>query len=922
MKKVLITIITMLLPLLGYADAVNVDGIYYNLNSESNGAVVASSPDKYKGDIVLPDEINIIGQNFSVTGIADDAFNDCPELTSVNIPISVNTIPAGAFSGCENLTSIIVADGNMFYDSRYNCNAVIETRSNTLIAGCKASKIPYGVQKIIGAFHNCKGLVSIDIPNTVTSIHNAFSGCTDLVSVILPNNLIAIGESSFSGCSSLSSIDIPKSVTAIDLFAFANCTGLLSLTIPNGVTHISNNAFEGCKSIQKVSLPNSLNNIGSWAFAWFHSLTKVSIPNSIAEIKDDTFYFCINLESVVIPNSVKKIGSAFDGCTKLKDVYCFAEEVPEAANRSFFVSIVDNNPTLHVPAKSVDKYKNANKWREFSNIVALTDEEINEYNKNNPAIEVIDIKPGIEGIYQTQADGYRLYNGNNVKYNNTYEIRIEENGDGTFYVDDLLGGWYCQRAGYGRNYAMTGDISISTDGAVSLIDSHVEGWGDGLLSLTGIYDENNLSFKIEAEYVSGMKFFQTWIKTGQIIDIEGINYVIGDNHNVSVFEKKDGYKGDIVVPQEISIGDVTYSVSSVSKAFSGCNGLTSVNIPISINNLDGAFSGCSGLTSLIIPNSVTSIENAFYGCNSLSNVNIPNSIYIIGGAFQDCESLKTVTFPSNLVSIDKFAFAYCSSLTDLMLPDSLVIIGESCFLGCNSLKSLTIPRTVLYIDPTSFDECESLETINVDNANVKYDSRDNCNAIIETYTNKLVLGCKSTIIPQDIITIGKEAFAGSVLKSFNLPPNINIIEESAFANCKVLAEMVIGQNVEMIGNGAFYNCKELKDVYCYALNVPQTSENAFNDDNFDFPYVGNATLHVPAASLEAYKQAIPWSRFGKIVALTEDDPKPTGVNSIKAVENAIPTSIYSIDGKRLASPRRGLNIIRMSDGTTKKMMVK
>jgi hypothetical protein len=119
---------------------------------------------------------------------------------------------------------------------------------------------------------------------------------------------------------------------------------------------------------------------------------------------------------------------------------------------------------------------------------------------------------------------------------------------------------------------------------------------------------------------------------------------------------------------------------------------------------------------------------------------------------------------------------------------------------------------------------------------------------------------------------------------------------------------------------AFSNCKELKDIYCYASNVPQTDENAFGDYNYDISYIENATLHVPVASLEAYRQTAPWSGFGKIVALTDDDPKPTKVYSATTDDKYPQFSVYTINGRRISKPQRGLNILRMSNGTTKKVM--
>ena len=126
-------------------------------------------------------------------------------------------------------------------------------------------------------------------------------------------------------------------------------------------------------------------------------------------------------------------------------------------------------------------------------------------------VVVLDPNSAVEGFYLTQPDSYRTYNGNEVAFGNAFEILIIDNGDGTLYVDDLFGGWYCQRAGYGTKYAMGGTISLAADGTVGLISSLVPGWGDSLDDLTGSYADG--VFTVDAVYNGfTMHFYQTWVK--------------------------------------------------------------------------------------------------------------------------------------------------------------------------------------------------------------------------------------------------------------------------------------------------------------------------------------------------------------------------------------------------------------------------
>ena len=251
-------------------------------------------------------------------------------------------------------------------------------------------------------------------------------------------------------------------------------------------------------------------------------------------------------------------------------------------------------------------------------------------------------------------------------------------------------------------------------------------------------------------------------------------------------------------------------------AFSGCQSLTSVSIPNSVTSIEEeTFSGCSSLTSITIPNSVTWIgSEAFSFCLSLTSITIPNSVTWIGSeAFNYCWSLTSINIPNSVTEIDKGAFSDCESLTSVTIPNSVTWIGWGAFDGCSSLTYINIPNSVTAIGLGAFRGCSSLTSITVDAGNTYFDSRNNCNAIIETATNTLIAGCKTTTIPNSVTRIGSYAFQGcSSLTSITIPNSVTWIGWDAFLGCSSLTSITIPNSVTEIREEAFRDCSSLTSI--------------------------------------------------------------------------------------------------------------
>ena len=355
----------------------------------------------------------------------------------------------------------------------------------------------------------------------------------------------------------------------------------------------------------------------------------------------------------------------------------------------------------------------------------------------------------------------------------------------------------------------------------------------------------------------------------------------------AVYYESSTVSGDLEIPSKVYVGSTELTVTSVgARALSGNPKLTSVTIPEGVTSIGNyAFYDCSGLTSITIPEGVAGIGNyAFAGCNNLTSVTIPSGVTSIGDcAFSNCCRLTSVTIPEGVTSIGNNTFACCYDLTSVTIPEGVTTIGEWAFSYCYALPSVTIPSNVTSIGFSPFG-CPGLTSISVESGNSVYDSRNNCNAIIETATNTLIQGCKNTIFPEGVTSIGNGAFSG----------------------CSSLTSVTIPSSVTSIDNYAFFDCTGLTTVTSLIKEPFTIEENVFTYYDIDVswnPIFTSSTLYVPVGTKSLYEATPAWNQFQDIVEMQYIDPidgettvNTEGLGGQDLTDNVVDGVYYNLNG--------------------------
>jgi hypothetical protein len=787
-----------------------------DFSAHGNGTLLIRTSGPAKTLVTAPSAVNIVIPE-GVTELNSGVFNTAV-LTSVEIPVSLETIGASAFASYYSLASVIIPTGSHLRD--------------------------------IGAsaFGLCKSLVTIDLTKAAeleTIGSGAFNNCIILTSIDLSAAaaLTSIGSSAFNRSSCLSSIEInaPLLVT-IGASAFAATPlGSIDLSASTGLTTIDANVFNGCSLLQNAVLPDSISTIGNLAFNG-----------------------CLSLETITLPYTANINITAFTGCSLVR--YIFTGAPPDFSGD--YKTLYDGKVLLK---KNADLTTYTLLTSSAGGIVDLSGET------SITAIQASAFKGSGAVLIKlpnsvTSIGNMAFYGCQNLE-SVIFPASITTLGTSTLsYCASLDAITLPEGLTAIPSSTFTESPSLKTvvlPSTMTTINGNVFTGCASLESLTLPAAVTSISTLTEFLKSPNLKFTVTGTGT----------FSASSDHKMLL---KDSGATLVLYPSATGAVTLPADITKIDQnAFTGVQGLRSITAPGVTNIAGNAFQNCTSLESADFPELTTVANYAFDGCTALESVSLPqltaiNNTYL----FRNCEALKTLVIPDTVAgTIGNYAFFNCKSLESISLT-LISALGTYTFAGCSSLESVNLPG-LLGVANYAFQNCTSLESISLPaaNATIGTYSFSGCTAlesvnlpladIIDAYAFQNCTSLEYLSLPKARSVRGN-AILGSGLQSLTMNNVTTINIERALYGCAALKTVRIEKPLTTIGISVFRECPSLTAIILESTAVPPAIDIRAQYGSFDAS--ASFTVYVPdAAAKAAFEASSDWNSFTEISIKTLAD---------------------------------------------------
>ena len=767
---------------------------------------------------------------------------------------------------------------------------------------------------------------------TVTEIGKRAFCVRTISSITLPSSLKKIGDEAFGLVRGITSLAIPASVEEIGQSCFVFCYELKTIKVEEGNKHFCveqgmlmtadksrvlclTGAYDEEETIS-ISLPSTVKTIDDYAMGGCRALKSLTLQEGLEKIGRFAFEITA-ISSITIPSTVSDLGIGFLAGTEKLD------EILVAEGNSYFKSI---DGVLY--DKDVSKLLKVSATHTLLSIpktVKYIDYE---------AISHTDLRTLVIPNNVEEVSSFAVRNNDNLK---TIVIgsRVDKIGSMAFADNVAL------KSIFSRNPEPVGlsegnIIELSRMSTTTLFVPEgskqkyaaAENWNQFAnireYSLAGI-DTYTGKASASSVVVDGIAYDLN--KQAMTATVVNDSYGFGDDH----VELCPFYSGDIVIPEEIMVDGVTYPVTEVGEFSFAMRTINSITLPSTLKKINRrAFCGVWKLRSLNIPASVEEIGAEAFALNyDLEELNLDAAnkhfvmegnmllsadrtrfLYLLGAT--DWNKSIEVVIPSTVKTIDDSALYAATAVTSLTLPKGLETIGMMAF-GCVSVSSIHIPSSVKSIGMSFMVFAENLKEITLGEGNTNF-VLENGMLLSGDKTELLLMPCyhDNYIIPETVTNIKENAASSLQATTLVIPDGVKTLSYDACAYSESLETVVIGSGVETWEASVFYACDAIKSIYLRSDKVVTPGKMSFEEALFD-----TATLYVPAGTKGLYEGDPYWCQFKNIVEYQLTGIDKTNINDSDSVD-----SIYDLSGRKSYKASKGVNILRMKSGETRKTLLR